>query len=171
MVCFLFYSDLITDCDCVHSLDGYVKNHRALSLPCSSQIETNCFPSLPVEVELLVVCLNLQLSSFQVLSSKQVWGDTASVYPCNTSAEGLEGFCWCVGATQNVTFPSWERKKEKKKRKKKEARGVNQYIGINVHVWRFKTDGEKAKDSLLLSAFLWQLQYVRYAWAIICSSC
>lgn len=56
-------------------------------------------------------------------------------------------------------------------RKKRKKTGQNQYIEINVPLWRFKTDGEKVKDSLLLSAFLWQLQCVCYEWAVICSSC
>lgn len=56
-------------------------------------------------------------------------------------------------------------------RKKKKPPWKNQYIEINVPLWRFKTDGEKVKDSLLLSAFLWQLQCVCFEWAVIRSSC
>lgn len=55
--------------------------------------------------------------------------------------------------------------------KKRKINRKNQYIEINVPLWRFKTDEEKVKDSLLLSAFLWQLQCVCYEWAVICSSC
>lgn len=63
----------------------------------------------------------------------------------------------------------WHLGVEKKKKTTKTRK--NQYIEINVPLWRFKTDGEKVKDSLLLSAFLWQLQCVPYEWAVICSSC
>lgn len=69
---------------------------------------------------------------------------------------------------QNVTIPSWGGKEKKKKKRKIRK---NQYVEINVPLWRFKTDGEKVRDSLLLSAFLWQLQCVCYEWAVICSSC
>lgn len=81
---------------------------------------------------------------------------------CSIPPEVMEDFCWCLGATQ-CGICVW--------RKKRKKTGQNQYIEINVPLWRFKTDGEKVKDSLLLSAFLWQLRCVCYEWAVICSSC